>query len=92
MDVSLVVGVLQESRQKARYVAGGPECMPMGQSKRGGDAPPGWKDSAAAVKDRIAGLLRAAWPLGVWLDINVGRQPSGESRVSRALWPQMRTA
>jgi hypothetical protein len=29
----------------------------------------------AAVKDRIAGFLRAARPLSVWLDTNVGRQP-----------------
>jgi hypothetical protein len=50
------------------------------------------EDSAAAVNDRTAGFLRAARPLSMWLDTNVGRQPPGQSRVSRALWPQMRTA
>ena len=50
------------------------------------------EEDSAAVKDRIAGLLRAARPFSVWLDINVGRQPPGPSLVSRALSPQMRTA
>jgi len=44
----------------------------------------------AAVKDRIAGFLRAARPLGAWLEQNVGRSATGgQGRVSRALSPQM---
>ncbi len=46
---------------------------------------------SADVKGRIAGFLRAARPLSVWLDTNMGHQPPGQSRVSRALSPQMRT-
>jgi hypothetical protein len=41
----------------------------------------------AAVKDQIAGLLRAARPLSVLLDTNVGRQPAGAEPGSRALLP-----
>jgi len=31
----------------------------------------------AAAKDRIAGFLRAARPLGAWLEQNVGRSATG---------------